>query len=214
MFRFDRRDLDGFDRRHLVFGLATAWLVGVGRYWDHPDPYLLQRLGVGSLLISIVLSAVLFAMLYPLRPQRWSYSHVLTFISLTSLPALLYAIPVERFLSLPVARTVNVWFLASVAAWRVALLGTYLYRSSRLPIGVAAIALLLPLALIVATLALLNLERAVFDLMSGLREEGTANDAAYGALLLLTTYSLLASPVLLLGYLAAIFYRRRGPGAG
>jgi hypothetical protein len=97
-FRFDRSDLSALGPGHLAFGLATAWLAGIGRYWDHPDPHFVQRLGLGSLVIPFVLAGLVFALLYPLRPERWSYSHLLTFISLTSLPALLYAIPVERFM--------------------------------------------------------------------------------------------------------------------
>ena len=121
-FRFDATDLASLEAPHLLFGLATAWLAGLGRYWDHPDPYVVQRLGLGSLLIPVVLSGFLFALLYPLRPERWSYRHLLTFVSLTSLPALLYAVPVERFLSLTAARSVNAWLLGIVAAWRVGLL--------------------------------------------------------------------------------------------
>lgn len=209
MFRFDASDLASLGTPHLVFGLITAWLAGVGRYWDHPDPYLVQRLGLGSLLIPVVLAGLLFALLYPLRPERWSYRHLLTFISLTSLPALLYAVPVERFLSLSAARSVNAWFLGIVAAWRVGLLAAYLRRSAGFQPVVVVVSLLLPLALVVSALAVLNLERAAFDIMSGMREEGTANDAAYGVLLVLTTLSLLGSPVLVIGYVVAIVARRR-----
>ena len=208
-FRFDDSDLRAFDSRFLLFGLATAWIAGVGRYWDHPDPYLVQRLGAGSLLIPVVLAGLLYLLLYPLRPQRWSYVHVLTFVSLTSLPALLYAIPVERFLSLSAARAANVWFLGGVAIWRTALLGTYLHRSAQFPPALVVVALLLPLALIVSTLATLNLERAVFNVMSGLHEDGTANDAAYGVLIGLTAFSFFASPVLLVSYVIAVVMRRR-----
>ena len=210
-FRFDTTDLRSFDSRHLSFGLAIAWVAGLGRYWDHPDPYLVQSIGLGSVLIPITLSGILYGMLYPLRPERWSYIHLLTGVSLTSLPALLYAIPVERFLVLPTARSVNVWFLGTVAVWRVALLGTYLYRSARMSPLLLPISLLLPLALIVTALAMLNLERAVFDLMAGMREDGTANDAAYGILVIITTYSFLASPFLLASYVLAIALRRRSP---
>jgi hypothetical protein len=208
-FRFGQAELGAFDSRLLIFGLATAWLAGVGRYWDHPDPYLIQRLGIGSLLIPIVLSALLYGLLRPLRPERWSYVHLLTFVSLTSLPAVLYAIPVERFLTLPQARSANVAFLGVVAAWRVALLGAYLYRSARLSPLVTAVALLLPLALIILALSILNLERAVFDLMSGLRDDGTPSDSVYAVLVILTMYAFIGSPILVALYLIAIFVRWR-----
>lgn len=48
---------------------------------------------------------------------------------------------------------------------------------------------LLPIMAIIASLTVLNLERAVFDIMGGLRETGTANDSAYAVLFLLTFLS-------------------------
>ncbi len=49
-------------------------------------------------------------------------------VCLTAPPALLYAIPVERFFDAATARNINTGFLAFVAAWRVALLAFYLMR--------------------------------------------------------------------------------------
>jgi hypothetical protein len=56
---------------------------------------------------------------------------------------------------------------------------------------------------------MLNLEQAVFDVMSGLREDGTAGDTAYQYLFLLTGASFVASPVLALVYGFAVWSRRR-----
>ena len=53
--RFTRDDLEGLGTRHLVYGLLVTWAVGIGRYWDHPDPYMLQSLGLGSLAGMVVL---------------------------------------------------------------------------------------------------------------------------------------------------------------
>src|SRR5687767_12750486 len=97
--------------------LIATWLAGMGRYWDHSSPHVLQRLGVGSLVYVLVLSAVLWLIVWPLRPIRWGYRQVVTFVGLTSPPALLYAIPVERWLSMRSASAVNAWFLAVVALW-------------------------------------------------------------------------------------------------
>ncbi len=208
--RFDAADLARLDHRHLVYGLLVTWAVGLGRYWDHPDPYLVQALGVGSLLVMGALGLFLYGILWPLRPAGWSLMHLYTFLSLTALPALLYAIPVERFLSLGAARNANVWFLATVAIWRVAMLGRYLSQRTGLSGGVLVAALLLPLALVVVTLTILNLEQAVFSVMAGLREEeGTANDSAYGFLFLLSTGCFFASPLLLLVYGGAVWHRWR-----
>lgn len=206
--RFSRSDLASLGPRHLVYGLLVTWAAGLGRYWDHPDPYLLQALGLGSLAVMVALAAFLYAILLPLRLERWSFVHLLTFLSLTALPALLYAIPVERFLPLDQARTWNVAFLALVALWRIAMLERYLAAWTGLPGLLRFAVLLLPLALIVAALTLLNLEKALFDVMAGLREEGTGNDAAYQVLFVISAFSYLASPVLVAFYGFAVWQRR------
>src|SRR6185503_738699 len=107
----------------------------------------------------------------PLRPRNWSYKNVLLFLTLTSPPALLYAIPVEKFMTLPNARTANVWFLALVALWRVALLIRFLLRTGGLSWGATIVATLLPITVIIFVIASLNLEHVVFSLMGGLRDE-------------------------------------------
>jgi hypothetical protein len=142
---------------------------------------------------------------WPLRPKDWSYSKVVTFVSLTSAPAILYAIPVERFFSLDVARSVNAWFLAVVAAWRFALLIFFLRKYAQLGAFQTIVAACLPLKMIVTTLTALNLERAVFDIMGGLRERaGTANDTAYAVLFTLTYFSAILSVPLLLCYVGIV----------
>jgi hypothetical protein len=61
----------------------------------------------------------------------------------------------------------------------------------------------------VVILTSLNLEHGVFDVMSGLREEGTASDSAYQFLVLLSATSFVASPILGLIYAFAIWSRRK-----
>jgi hypothetical protein len=207
-FRASREELAGLGRQHLLFGLAATWIVGMGRWWDDPQAHLLQHLGVGSLAYVFVLAFLLWLLIKPLGPKDWSYQGVLTFVSLTSPPAILYAIPVERFLDLGAARQVNVWFLASVAAWRVGLLAFYLRKLAQLPWYAVVVATLLPLTVIVSVLAALNLERAVFDVMSGLREDGTAGDQAYQVLIVLTFFSTILVGPLLLVYLLTWYTRR------
>jgi len=185
----------------------------MGRYWDDPKAKLVQHLGLGSVIYIFILSMFVWVVIWPLRPKEWSYSKVLTFVSLTSLPAILYAIPVERFLSLQIARSVNAWFLAVVASWRVALLIVFLKRYAQLGGFQIIVSTLLPLTLIVTTLTVLNLERAVFDIMGGLREGGgTANDQAYAVLFTVTYFSVILFVPLLLIYVGLIvngFVERR-----
>lgn len=205
-FRATQLELIQLNWKHLVFGVCCTWLVGIGRYWDNPRVGLLQHLGVGSVVYIFILATFLWLIVYPLRPQHWNYLRVLTFISLVSPPALLYAVPVERFLSLPTANSVNAWFLAVVAIWRVALLLFFLRRLGELDGFSAAIATLFPLTLIVTALTVLNLERVVFNFMGGIRQP-SGNDSAYEILTLLTVLSIMLFIPLVICYLVVAAYK-------
>ncbi len=197
-------------KAYLAFGLLFTWLAGVGRYWDNPRAELWQLVGLGSLAYVFVLSAILWLLIAPLRPSNWSYRNVLLFVTLTAPPAVLYAIPVERFMISEQAAQVNAWFLATVATWRVSLLVTFLRNVARLAWFQLIVATLLPLALIVVVLALLNLEHVMFDLMAGIRDEHrSANDTAYGIVFGLAYLSFVSAPFLGAAYVVAIFHARR-----
>ncbi len=186
---------------YLAFGLICTWLAGIGRYWDNPRALWWQSLGLGSLAYVGALALLLWLLIWPLKPRHWSLRNVLVFVTLTAPPALLYAIPVERFLSMAAAQDTNAWFLALVASWRVALLAVFLRRVAQLSWAALVVATLTPLALIVFSLSMLNLEHVVFRLMAGIgAEEKSANDAAYVIVLVLTYFSFLASPALLIAY--------------
>lgn len=176
-------------------------MCGVGRYWDNPKADLWQFLGLGSVIYVFILALILWLIILPLKPRNWSYINVLLFVSLTAPPAILYAIPAERFMSLESAQRANVWFLAIVATWRVALLLKYLKSVAGLSGLRVLVATLLPLTLIVAMLTALNLEHVVFKIMAGLEDhEKSANDGAYTILLLITYFSVMTSPILLTMY--------------
>ena len=55
-FRISREELLKLNRRHLAWGLAWTWIVGIGRWWDDPGARLLQHLGLGSVIYIFVLS--------------------------------------------------------------------------------------------------------------------------------------------------------------
>jgi len=189
-------------RYYLMFALLVTWLCGIGRYWDNPRAELWQYLGLGSVAYVFSLALVLWLIVIPLNPSRWSYRNVLLFVALTSAPALLYAIPVERFSDFETAASLNVWFLAIVASWRVALLFRFLKTAASLSIEKVIVAALLPLTLIVVSLTALNLEHVVFRIMAGLSEdEKSVNDSAYAILVLITGVSSLLFPLALLSYL-------------
>jgi hypothetical protein len=212
-FRASREELSSLDGRHLAFGLVATWIVGMGRYWDSPDAALLQRLGLGSVIYVFVLSLLLYLIVWPLKPVDWDYRRLLTYVTLTSPPAILYAIPVERYYELSVAQTMNMWFLGVVAIWRVALYATYLVRVPRIGTWGVVVATLLPLTMIVTVLTMLNLERAVFEIMSSMQTPGTASDGAYAVLVLLTILSMTAFLPLLAIY-GAVLGMRRWKGKG
>lgn len=211
--RFTREDVSSVGVPHLLLGLFFTWMAGVGRYWDSPRANMLQHLGVGSLAYVLVLSAFLWLLLLPLRPARWSYVQLLTFLCAVSPPAILYAVPVERFMPLADARRANVWFLAIVAAWRVALYIVFLVRYAGFKNLRLLVAALLPLTVIVFGLTALNLERAVFDVMAGIDPvAGTSADDAYAILFLISLLSFYIAPVMLVLYVAAIILVRSSSG--
>jgi hypothetical protein len=215
-FRVSRAELINLGWKHLAFGLACTWVVGVGRYWDNPRVGLAPHLGLGSVVYGFVLALFLWLLVWPLRPRDWTYFRVLTFVSLVSPPAILYAIPVEHFSSIETADGLNLLFLAIVATWRVALLVFFLRRLGELNWFSIAIAALLPLTLIIVTLTVLNLEKAVFSIMGGI-EKPTAGDASFFFLVLLSYFSILIFIPLLICYLVVsinlIEYRRRRKNA-
>ncbi|AUD78807.1 hypothetical protein CW740_05880 [Kangiella profundi] len=184
-----------------MFGLVFTWIAGIGRYWDSPRAELWQYLGLGSVGYVFILALTIWLLLIPLKPVRWSYKNVLIFITLTSPPAILYAIPVERFMSLEAAQSTNAWFLAIVATWRVALLVWFLKSLARLSVMRIVVGTLLPLTLIVVVLSILNLEHVVFNIMAGIKpEERSPNDMAYFVVLGMAYFSMMAAPFLLVIY--------------
>lgn len=204
----DLRRLGGL---YLAFGLFCTWLAGIGRYWDSPRADMWQQAGLGSLMYVFVMAALLWILLFPLRPANWSYQTILIFVSLTSPPALLYAIPVERFMSLGAAQTINVLFLAVVAMWRVALLWRFLRAAAGFQGLELFAACMLPLSLVVSSLTYLNLDKVVFNIMGGLAPaQASANDASFGVLVLITGVSMLALPFLVLIYLVQVWLVQTG----
>ena len=209
-FREPSRNISTHWKHYLVFGVVITWLAGIGRYWDNPRAHLFQHLGLGSLAYILFLSGLLWLLFYPLKPRHWLYRNVLVFVSLCSLPALLYAIPVERFMPLDAAQSVNAWFLAIVASWRVALLAVFLKRVAKLPSLTVAIASLLPIAMIIVGLSWLNLEHVVFNIMAGNDPDThSGNDLSYSIVFLLSIFSTLLLPVLLIAYGTLVYQARK-----
>lgn len=197
-----------FNKKHFLAGLIGTWVVGMGRYWDDPGAKLLQHLGLGSVIYIFGLAAFIWLIIRPFRVPNWKYFTVLTYISLTSFPAIFYAIPVERFMTLQAANSLNTIFLAIVAAWRLLLLFHFLKHFTKLGSGNILTITLMPICLIISTLFFLNLHRVVFNIMSGIRNP-SAHDGSYHVLMSLTVFSILLTPPLLIAYGVGIYNRRK-----
>jgi hypothetical protein len=196
-FRISREEILQFDSWHLLIGIIATWLVGIGRWWDDPRASIIQYLGLGSVIYIYVLSLFIYLIVLHFKPPYWNYRILLFFISLPFFHAALYAIPVERFMSVSNAAYRNVKFLIIVTVYRIALLVFFLSRLTRLK-GIYVITLtLLPVCLIIVVLTVLNLERAVFYIIGGIRDE-TSHDRAYAILNGLTFFSLILLPLLII----------------
>lgn len=207
-FKITRDEMLGFNNKHLVAGIIGTWIVGMGRYWDDTKASLLQHLGLGSVIYIFLLTGFIWLILLPFKIDKWNYKTVLTFIALTSFPAIFYAIPVERFFSIATANTMNVWFLAIVAVWRLCLLYYFLKHFTQLSVGNIITVTLMPICLIITTLTALNLHKVVFNIMGGFTDP-TPHDGAYGVLMFLTVISVILTIPLLIAYGVGINNRRK-----
>jgi len=207
-FRLTRNEMIHFNEKHFYAGLIGTWIVGMGRYWDDSKASLFLHLGLGSVIYIFVLALFIWLILKPFRLKDWTYFTVLTFIGLTSFPAIFYAIPVEMFFSINIANMINVWFLAIVALWRLLLLFYFLKKVTQLNRLNIFIVTLMPITLIISTLTALNLHRVVFDIMGGVRNN-TAHDSSYVILLVLTWVSGILVIPLLIGYGIGIYNSRK-----
>lgn len=206
-FKLTRNEMLSFDKRHFIAGLIGTWIVGMGRYWDDPGAKILQHLGLGSVVYIFVLGGFIWLILLPYKLEKWNYFTIVTFLGLTSFPAIFYAIPVEIYFSMDVANTMNVWFLAVVAAWRLGLLYYFLKHFTKLSKGNIITVTLMPICLIISTLTVLNLHRVVFSIMGGISEP-TAHDGSYLVLFILTQLSLLLTIPLIISYGIGIYKSR------
>lgn len=207
-FRLSREKMLEFDKRHFISALIGTWIVGMGRYWDDDKASLLQHLGLGSVIYIFVLAAFIWIIVKPFKVDKWNYFTVVTFIGLTSFPAILYAIPVEKFVNIDTANSINAWFLAIVAVWRLCLLNYFLKRFTRLSYGNIVTVTLMPICLIISTLTALNLHRVVFNIMGGVHDP-SPHESSYFVLMLLTGISALLTIPLLIAYIAGIYYSRK-----
>lgn len=207
-FKLTHEEMLQFNSKHLIVGFLGTWIVGMGRYWDDEKASLLQHLGFGSVIYIFALALFIWLILLPFKIEKWSYRIVLTFIALTSFPAIFYAIPVERFFSISTANTMNVWFLSIVALWRLCLLYYFLKHFTKLSTANIVTVTFMPICLIISVLTMLNLHNVVFQIMGGIRNP-SPHDSSYLILMILTGVSMLLAIPLLIAYGIGIYNSRR-----
>jgi hypothetical protein len=195
-FRSPREELLGLDSSHLILGLVTTWLVGMGRYWHVPYASWVQRAGFASLLYVGALSLALWVIYLPLRPEAWSFRRTLTFVSLLSPPAALQAIPLRDFADYREALVLGAWLLGAITLWRAALLIWFLVRSARLRPLEAFLSVLLPLDLIVLALSHFQVRHEIDAFVNGFR-----------SLDFLAMMAFFGLPIPLLAYVGVVVYR-------
>lgn len=206
-FKLTREEMLAYNKKHFIAGLIGTWVVGIGRYWDDPKASLLQHLGLGSVIYIFALALFIWLILLPFKIENWKYFTVVTFIGLTSFPAILYAIPVEQFLTIQTSNTINVWFLAIVAIWRLCLLYYFLKHFTKLSTGNIITVTLMPICLIISALTFLNLHHVVFQVMGGIRNP-SPHDSSYLILMLLTGISAILTLPLIIAYGMGIYKRK------
>lgn len=195
---------------YIAVGLALTWIVGTGRYWDDAEASVLLRSGVTSIFYVLILSAFIWIVVLALRPERWSYRNVLLMVTMTSLPGLLYAIPVERFMPLEAASFANLLFLAIVATWRMLLYRRFLMKVAKLPPYETLVAWLLPPSVIVAILSVFGFLAEIMRGMSGDRADDP-NEMATSLFLLIGVGAWLALPLLVPSFVVMAWRRRKRP---
>jgi hypothetical protein len=165
----NREELLSLNLSMLPWGLFFTLLAGIGRAWDNPEAEMFMRTGLPSVGYIFVLSAFLFFFIAVLRPKNWSYQRLLVLVSMTALPGLLYAVPLEMMFNPETAAIGNTFLLFLVGSWRVLILGLFLLRTTDLNWSHLVVALFLPLCLIINLLIALEKFEKTFGEMGGIR---------------------------------------------
>ena len=201
-FRAKREELKENVAARLVTALVITWIVGIGRWWDDPrDLPFFVRMGVGSVLYVFGMAAILWATFAPLVSERLGAHHFVAFVASTSLPGLVYAVPIERWTDMDTAATYNVFALLFVSVYRVSLLIWFCLRINKLNWTESMVVTFLPISVIAFSLTALGHAASVMDIMGGLRDRMSKSDMEM-IVGLIGCLSVVCGPVLLLIYIA------------
>lgn len=201
-FRATREELQENVAALLVTALVITWIVGIGRWWDDPrDLPIFVQMGVGSVLYVFGMAAILWVTFAPLVSERLGAHHFVAFVASTSLPGLVYAVPIERWTDMNSASTYNVIALLFVSVYRVSLLMWFCHRVNKLNGAESIVVTFLPISVIAFALTALGHGASIMDIMGGLRDRMSKSDmemivGTIGCL------SMVVGPILILIYIA------------
>lgn len=191
--------------RWLGFGGLLVLSAAFAREYDGEDlvhePWHLLIPFAASLLTSLVLFGLTFGILTrhpkPRPTAGTAYRAFLTLFWLTAPLAWLYAIPYERFLSPLEATRANLWTLALVSLWRVALMVRVVHVLMGYSIA-AAFMLVMTVADAEALLAIQFVPFPLMSMMGGIRIT-ESEVVLQGAILLVQIFGWVTLPVWLIG---------------
>ena len=197
------------DRRALWAGLLFVLSAGLARDYDGEDLlrepwHLLIPVGASlaaSFLLFLAACGSLFLRREGRPPFLTAYRSFLTLFWMTAPLAWLYAVPYERFLSPGGATSANLWTLALVAAWRVALMVRVVSVLTGRGVG-PSVFLVMAFADAAALTAVYLMPKPVIGFMGGVRLT-EAERAVGGTTVLVMFLGILSAPLWLIGGLIA-----------
>jgi hypothetical protein len=194
-----------------VLGFVFVIVAGLAREYDgedllHQPWHLLIPLGA-----SLATSAVLYVLVRGIAwahgaqdpPPLGGYLDFLGLYWLTAPLALVYAVPVERFMSAADATRANLWLLGLVALWRVVLMARVVSVLYRIGFFTAMFIVML-FGDTVAVILLSMTELPIVAIMGGIRLS-ESESALYSTVMLLRVLTVLSWPVWLIGAGVAVF---------
>jgi hypothetical protein len=177
LLRITAERIGAFSWQHLLLGLALTALVGAGRWYDDVRAIPLQQAGVGSVVYVFILSALLWSVSKPLAKNirfNWTYLKVLTYVTLTAPPAILYAFPIEIYGDDRLHLIYNTSALFIVSVWRVAMIVRFFIVGAEMTKVEAGVTTATVASGIITVLGFFGVIKAVAQSMGGYRNEGEA----------------------------------------
>jgi hypothetical protein len=200
------------DRRAIWVGLVFVLSAGFAREYDGQDLlrepwYLLIPIGASlaaSLLLFLITCGQLFFRRRGRPPFFQVYQSFLTLFWMTAPLAWLYAVPYERFLSPGGATKANLWTLALVAAWRVALMVRVVSVITGRNV-LYSICLVMLFADVAAITAVSMIPQPVINVMGGVRHN-ESEIAISNATFLVVVLGIISAPLWVSGALTTAWF--------